>query len=275
MQHPKQGTPPGVYTPALFASIPGFACAFTNRLGGQSTGVFESLNLKYPVTPQDETGGETNVWNNRHTVCQHLGLSTERLVACQQVHGKGVYTVHEQDAGRGATTHEGGVPETDGLLTTALNIPLLIMVADCYPVVLVDPVQRVVSAVHSGWRGTQQGIVREALQTMVKQHHSQPGDVRCVIGTGISFHSFEVGAEVVDSFKDQIDLSHPDRVKQVKHKYRLNLPGILQDQLRNAGIASEHIEILGSDTLTDNTYFSYRRHNGMTGRQGVIVGWTA
>jgi polyphenol oxidase len=265
----------GIYTPSLFEAIPGFSCAFTDRLGGHSQGAFESLNLKYPVTAQDEPHGDENVWKNRHRVCQHLGLSTERLVACQQVHGKGVYTVHETDAGRGAKSHEDGIPETDGLLTTVRNIPLLIMVADCYPVVLVDPVQRVASAVHSGWRGTQQGIVLEALKTMIEQHHSRVNDVRCVIGTGISFHSFEVGSEVVDAFQGQVDLAHPDRVKAVEHKYRLNLPGILQDQLRSAGVTAAHIEILDGDTLTNENYFSYRRQNGMTGRQGVVIGWTA
>ena len=266
---------PGIYTPVLFQQIPGFACAFTNRRGGESQGAFQSLNLKFPVTPQDELNGETKVWNNRQSVCSHLGLSTERLVACQQVHGKGVYTVHEQDAGRGAQTHEGGIPETDGLLTTALNLPLLIMVADCYPVVLVDPVQRVVSAVHSGWRGTQQGIVLEALEIMVKEHHSNPSDIRCAIGTGVDFNSFEVGAEVVDAFGGQIDLSHPDRVQAVGQKFRLNLPGILHDQLCSAGVIAEHIEVIGGDTLSNEDYFSYRRQQGTTGRQGVIVGWTA
>lgn len=269
-------TPPaGIHVPALLSEIPGFSCAFTHRLGGYSQGPFESLNLKYPVTPQDEPNGDSNVWNNRQKVCEYLGLRTDRLVACQQVHGKSVYSVEARDAGRGAKAHEDGIPETDGLLTTALGIPLLIMVADCYPVVLVDPVQRVVAAVHSGWRGTQQGIAVEALKAMVNHHQSHASDVRCVIGTGISFDSFEVGAEVVDAFQGQVDLTRPDRVKIVGHKHRLNLPGILHDQLRQAGILSEHIEILGDDTLTNDHYFSYRRQNGTTGRQGVIVGWRA
>lgn len=274
MPHPS--TPhPGIYTPLLFQQIPGFACAFTNRQGGESQGAFKGLNLKYPVTPQDEIHGQNNVWNNRKSVCNRLGLSTERLVACQQVHGKSVYIAHESDAGRGAMTHEDGIPETDGLLTTAINTPLLIMVADCYPIVLVDPVQRVVSAVHSGWRGTQQGIALRALQLMVNKHKSKLSDIRCAIGTGIDFNSFEVGAEVVDAFQGQINLSNSDRVKTTGQKFRLNLPGILHDQLRNVGIANEHIEVIGGDTLSNEDYFSYRRQQGITGRQGVIVGWTA
>ena len=113
------------------------------------------------------------------------------------------------------------------------------------------------------------------LNQMMQQYQTQAPDVRCVIGTGIDFHSFEVGAEVVEAFQGQIDLSNPERVKAIGPKYRLNLPGILQDQLIAAGILSTHIEVLGGDTLTDENYFSYRRQQGITGRQGVIVGWQA
>lgn len=260
-------------SPRLLQSIPGLACAFTARAGGVSQGAFASLNLKYPVTESDEIQGDANVWQNRERLCKALGLPAERLVACQQVHGNLVYSVHAQDAGRGAKQHEQGIPETDGLLTTETGIPLLIMVADCYPVVLVDPVQRVVAAVHSGWRGTQQGIAITALRKMVQQHQSRPEDVLCVVGTGIDFNSFEVGAEVVEAFKGQVDPLNPERVKAIGAKYRLNLPGILQDQLQNAGIQTDHIEILGGDTLSDEDYFSYRRQQGITGRQGVVVGW--
>lgn len=261
--------------PQLLQAIPGLACAFTQRQGGVSKGPFASLNLKFPVNDQDEPEGMTTVWQNRQKVCQHLGLAAENMVACQQVHGDLVYTVHAQDAGRGAKQHEQGIPETDGLLTREIGIPLLIMVADCYPVVLVDPVQRVLAAVHSGWRGTEQRIASLALQHMVESHQTRPEDVRCVIGTGIDFHSFEVGAEVVEAFQGQINLSNPERVKAIGPKYRLNLPGILQDQLTAAGVLPAHIERLGGDTLSDESYFSYRRQGGVTGRQGVIIGWTA
>lgn len=262
-------------SPPLLQDIPGLACAFTQRQGGISQGPFASLNLKFPVTDQDEPAGDAHVWHNRQQVCQQLGLSAERLVACQQVHGDLVYHVTSADAGRGARGHEQGIPETDGLFTHEVDIPLLIMVADCYPVVLVDPVQHVIAAVHSGWRGTEQKIAVLALKHMVQQYQTQAQDVRCVIGTGIDFHSFEVGAEVVEAFQGQIDLSNPERVKAIGAKYRLNLPGILQDQLIAAGVLSTHIEVLGGDTLTDENYFSYRRQQGITGRQGVIVGWTS
>ncbi len=257
----------------IIKTIPSLACAFTDRRGGVSEGEFASLNLKYPVTPQDETGGEKRVFTNRQRVCEAIGLKAHNTVACQQVHGHYVHEVSTADAGRGALQHEDGIPESDGLLTRETRIPLLIMVADCYPVVLADPVLKIVAAVHSGWRGTQQQIAVQALHQM-QAHGSRAENIYGIIGTGIGFDSFEVGGEVVDAFATQINASDPRLVKQVGEKYRLNLPRILQGQLQGAGIPEAQIQWLGGDTLTDENCFSYRRQKGVTGRQGVIVGWT-
>ncbi|HEY9841651.1 MAG TPA: polyphenol oxidase family protein, partial [Candidatus Obscuribacterales bacterium] len=185
--------------------LPDLVHVFTSRAGGISTGAFAELNLKYPVNEGDEPEGYPRVRENRRRVCDFLGLPAEALVACQQVHGDRVQPVRAADRGRGALDHADGFADTDGLITAESGIPLMVMVADCYPVLMADPVRRVAAAVHSGWRGTQQQIARKALRAMIDDFGSDPGDIRLAIGPGIGFARFEVGEEVVTAFGDQID----------------------------------------------------------------------
>lgn len=253
--------------------LPGLAHAFTTREGGCSQGAFASLNLKYPVNEQDETGGQLRVRQNREQICQALALPFQDLVACQQTHEDRIQLVTPAEKGRGALSHEDGFAGTDGLITAHAGIPLLVMVADCYPVLMADPVQKVVAAVHSGWRGTQQQIARKALQQMQQQFGSRPADIRLAIGPGIGFDRFEVGAEVVEAFADQIDTTDPELVRPDGSRFRLNLPGILRLQALAEGLLPEQIEILSLCTLTDQRFFSYRREGGVTGRQAGLIGW--
>ncbi|HEY9843661.1 MAG TPA: polyphenol oxidase family protein, partial [Candidatus Obscuribacterales bacterium] len=147
--------------------------------------------------------------------------------------------------------------------------------ADCYPVLMADPVRRVAAAVHSGWRGTQQQIAARALQAMIAHHGSDPHDIRLAIGPGIGFANFEVGPEVVAAFSAQLDTQDPELVQPAGPKFRLNLPAILRLQALAAGLEPEHIEILPYCTLSDERFYSYRRQAGVTGRQAGLIGWKA
>lgn len=253
--------------------MPGLAHVFTTRLGGVSSGPFAELNLKYPLDSQDETGAEAAVRQNREQVCQALGFSLTQLVACQQVHGVQVQELTSAEAGRGALSHADGFAATDGLITAESGLLLMVMVADCYPVLMADPVRAVAAAVHSGWRGTQQQIARIALQKM-QRYGSRPEDIRYVVGPGIGFERFEVGAEVVEAFKDQIDTTDPQLVKQLENaKQALNLPAILRLQALAEGVPATQIEILPYCTIADQRFYSYRREQGRTGRQAGFIGW--
>ncbi|MGV3522862.1 MAG: peptidoglycan editing factor PgeF [Candidatus Sericytochromatia bacterium] len=259
---------------SLLARLPGLSHGFTTRLGGVSEGPFHSLNLKYPVSASDETGGDDKVYENRRRVCLHLGLKAEDLVACQQVHGQQIGVVSTAERGRGAFSQQDALPETDGLITDVAALPLLVMVADCYPVLLADPVRRAVGAVHSGWRGTQQNIAVAALEKMQAQYGSRPEDVRVAIGPGIGFAHFEVGPEVIAAFADQIDLGDPQVVASSGTRYRLNLPEILRRQLLKAGIQPEHLDVVAGCTVAEaERFYSFRREQGRTGRQAGIIAW--
>jgi len=261
---------------SLLNDIPGLSHVFTTRLGGISEGPFASLNLKYPFSETDEQGGHARVRQNRQRVCDHLGLPLENLSACQQVHGKRIQVVTQIERGSGAFAQEDAFPETDGLITAEKEIPLMALTADCLPVLMADPIKKVCAAVHSGWRGTQQEVVLEAIRKMCSELGSKLEDIRLAIGPGIGFDSFEVGPDVLEAFGDAVN---PDDLSLVQPgsqdgKYLLNLAEIVGRQALVEGLNPRHIEILYQDTFSDERlFYSYRRDQKITGRQAGLIGW--
>ena len=117
-----------------------------------------------------------------------LGLRLEDLALPRQVHSNNVLWVNEP-----------GRPEaTDAVITDKPGLCVCVKTADCIPVLLYDSRQRIVAAVHAGWRGTVSRIVSKTLDMM---HPVSPSDIHAIIGPGISLEWFEVGNEVYEAFR--------------------------------------------------------------------------
>ncbi len=104
------------------------------------------------------------VTENRRRLAHAAGYIAGELVAAQQIHGTHVAWVGATERGRGAFCWEGALPDTDGLLLSASGIPMAIQVADCAPVLIVDPARHVLALLHAGWRGALGGIASQAVQ---------------------------------------------------------------------------------------------------------------
>jgi YfiH family protein len=255
------------------AQLPGLKHGFSSRVGGISEGPFASLNLKYPAEPAEKAGEtHTQVAENRRRIATAIGFETEAVVACQQVHSATIQTVTASDRGRGAHDHREAFPATDGLITNVPGIPLMVMVADCIPVLIADPVQRVIAALHAGWRGTQQQIVTAALKRMQQEFGCNPAHIQIAIGAGISYPQFEVGPEVVAAFAEQIPINDSELVRFHGEKARLNLPAINALQARQQGVPAHQIETISRCTVSEpELFFSYRRDHGITGRLAAFI----
>jgi polyphenol oxidase len=245
--------PPLFRTPSLLARHPGLLAAESTRHGGVSPAPFVSLNL----------GGSTadapaHIAENRRRFHAALGLPPDRTASSHQVHGCEVLTV----------TQPGHHTGYDALVTNQPNVFLVVTVADCTPVLLYDPVQRAVAAVHAGWRGTAGGIVTKVLDRMQEAYGTRPSDCIGYIGTCIDECSFEVDADVADHFA-------PDhkRFDVGLRKYFVDLKAANAAQLRRAGVPVGQLEISAYSTVLHNhDYFSYRKENGQTGRMQAIIG---
>jgi hypothetical protein len=121
-------------------SASGLHHAITTRYGGCSRVPYESLNLGYHVN--DDALG---VSHNRKRLANLLRYDATQLVAAQQVHGARIQIVDANSCGSGALDWDSALPETDALIVAEPNVPVLILVADCAPLLLVDKKHRVLA----------------------------------------------------------------------------------------------------------------------------------
>jgi YfiH family protein len=236
---------------AIEVELPGARAAFSTRVGGVSSGPYESLNLG--ILTDDDPG---RVRENRERLVARLGLDGDRVAMGRQVHGAelarwGPASPHS--AFRGPV---GEMAEVDGHVTDEAGLALLVLAADCLPVALAAPGR--VAMLHAGWRGVAAGILARGVEAF-----DQPP--AAVIGPGIGACCFEVGPEVVAQFSD-VPGAARDRM--------LDLRRVAEARLREAGVADvQHVDLCTS--CRADLFFSHRRDGGLTGRQGGLVWRTA
>jgi len=185
-----------VLVPEGLDGLDGLRAVFTTRHGGVSQGPYTSLNLGLHVDDHHEF-----VVENRRRACAAAGVALDDLVVAVQSHGPNVAIVDATFRGRGARTNDDAVPNADVLVTNTPGVALMIMVADCVPIICWDPVARVVSAIHAGWRGTVTRAAEAAVNAMSTMG-SNPADIVAAIGPAIAPKRYQVGPEVAEQASD-------------------------------------------------------------------------
>jgi YfiH family protein len=150
----------------------------------------------------------------------------------------------------------------DGHATATPGLLLTVTVADCIPVYLFDPVERAIALLHSGWRGTAGGILREGLQTLAEAVGSKPENVVMHCGIGICGECYEVGAEVMEGCGLRADGAGP---------WHVDLRAVLAEQGRTLGLGSISTSqwCSGHDR---SEFFSHRASGGRDGRMVAYLG---
>jgi len=240
------------------------AAGFTTRNGGVSRAPFNSLNLGFNTEDH-----KSNVEGNRSTLSRAFGIPPHQLLTVKQVHGTDLLIIDEVNPD---LTHFLGL-ECDAIVTNQPNIMIGILVADCYPVILCDPVQRVVAAVHVGWRGAAGGILGRALTAMRENFNVMMHDVRSAVGPGIGGHLYEVDRPVREAFRKGAGFWDQCSREVGLGKWHLDLREACRLQLLNAGLEARQIDIATECTCCHKElFYSYRRDKGQTGRQlGFIM----
>jgi len=218
---------------------------FTDRFGGVSAAPFESNNLAYHVADNP-----LHVKANRTFTCKALGISW--MADMEQVHGTAVRIATE----RANRTFEA----CDGLITQMENLALMVLVADCIPVLMHDPKTRTVAAVHAGRAGAFGGIVLEALRAMRETFGVQPEHLHVSLGPSIGGCCYELDGAALEEAKKRFG-AHV-------HGRTLDLRALVEGQLKAAGVL--HVKSTFGCTCCDTRYFSYRRDK-TTGRQAGII----
>ncbi|MDF2438840.1 MAG: pgeF [Bacteroidota bacterium] len=227
--------------------------AQSTRIGGVSPDPFQSLNLGMSVNDE-----ESNVLQNRELFFRALNIRPEQVTKSHQVHGTNVMIVN------GPLSTEG----YDALITNKPGVFLAVSIADCTPILIHDEKNNAVAAIHAGWRGTAGSIVSNALELMKKNYGTEEKDCKAFIGACISYENFEVGEEVAMNFDQTLK-----RFDDKKQKWFVDLKAANKQQLTDAGVLPENIEVSSHCTLRDqDLFFSHRGENGKTGRMMAVIG---
>ncbi len=240
-------------------AVEGLLHAVLTRIGGVSRGPYATLNLGHTVGDDEEA-----VEENHRRALTPLGLDPGRVVSPWQVHGAAVEIVGSE--------HVGTIcPETDALITAAPEVPLMMRFGDCAPVLLCDPVRRVVGMAHAGWRGVVAGVVEASVRTMTQQLSCDVSDIWAGIGPTIGPCCYEVGADVAGKIAGACPAG-ANVVHRVDGQVHADLPAAVEAQLRAAGVERIEQAHLCTSCRVDE-FFSHRAENGRTGRFGIVMGW--
>ncbi len=239
----------------LLAKYDDIKHAYTTRLNGCTA---FGNNLAYHVNDNPDY-----VDKNHKTLSKHMNYSLNRLVHMNQIHKDNIYIVDK--------THDyANIPACDALITKEKKVPLMVMVADCIPILVYDPVNKIIAAVHAGRAGVFSEIIPKTINKMKNAFKSDPKHLLVSFGPSIQQCCYEVGYEIkIEAEK----LDYTYAIKTENDNYYLDLIAIANQQLDKSGIQRNNIEnSLYCTACNTDTFYSHRAERGKCGRfAGVIM----
>ncbi|PIW69038.1 MAG: peptidoglycan editing factor PgeF [Ignavibacteriales bacterium CG12_big_fil_rev_8_21_14_0_65_30_8] len=235
---------------SIFKKYPELTFGFSTKRGLNRSEPFY-FNMSLSVGDKKE-----NVLKNRETFFHALELSSENIALQKQIHNTNITEVKK-----------GGIYEdSDALITKEKGIGLAVSSADCSTIFIYDKLNKVIAAVHSGWRGTAKKILKFTLDKLTADFDSSPSNLIVFIGPSISQKNYEVGNEVAEQFDDKY-------LQKKADKFLLDVSAVNYDILLNYGVKKENIEKSQLCSFEENNLLhSYRRDAKISGRAlGVIA----
>ncbi len=227
--------------------------AFTDRTMGSSAPPFDSLNLAEHVGDDPQF-----VRQNRAKVSALIGVDVDQVIAMAPVHGNDVGIVDS------ATVSP--VPDVDAMVSSTAGRALLVVGADCAPIVLGDALAGVIGVAHSGWRGIESNVTASVVAAMCDVG-AQVDRITAVVGPSACGQCYSV-----DQARFDATVSAAADAGTLREDGSLGLDirrGVMQ-QLRDRGVRTT---TWGGCTMEDPKLFSYRR-DGITGRHGAMIALT-
>ena len=221
------------------------------------------MNLSY-------TRGDIHdhVLENHRRFANAVGYPMEKLVSSCQNHGDIIRIACESDFGKAARSELDY--ECDGLMTDKPGIPLMILTADCCPVLLFDPVRKAAAAVHAGWRGTALGIAGKAVREMIREYGCKSENIIAAIGPCISKCCFETDSDVPEAMEKGLSQGSENFITRSVGKYFVDIKSINAEFLRREGVTNIHItdQCTACDT---ERYFSHRKMGDKRGSLASVI----
>lgn len=243
----------------LLSKVPGLVHGVFTRHGGVSEPPYATLNVAWNNGDSQEA-----VRENLLRVKRAIGIG--RIAATYQVHGNTIHVVDEKTA---ANAQPGTdiflTPPGDALVTQLRGVGLLIKIADCQAIFLVDPVREVIANIHCGWRGSVKEIAAKVVRLLIDRFGCAPEDILAAISPSLG----PCCAEFKNYYEELPESFLPF---QSSPQY-FDFWAISSRQLIDAGLRPENIEIASRCTVCEtHDFFSYRAE-GNTGRMAAVLAW--
>ena len=248
-----------------FEHAGGVVHGFSTRLGGVSTGIYESLNLGSTRGDDPE-----HVRENYRRFFAAVGADLSTVAMTNQVHSDVVRPVTTADIKAGLLDQE--PYEADGLVTDIPGVALVIFSPASPPVPLSARARGATAAVHAGWRGPAAGIVERAVEKMAF-YGCRPEDILAAIGPGISRCCFETHEDVPNAMTAALGVRATPFLSPIENgKFKVDLKGINAMRLERAGLRPEHISVSADCTAClPEKYWSHRFTGGVRGSQAAVI----
>jgi YfiH family protein len=245
-EYTRHGLPVYPVEPFLAFGVDAF---LTGRRGGVSLAPYDELNLGRHVG--DDVA---HVEENRRRVARAANVTASHLVFTQQVHGSAVNVINAPGSFVG-----------DALVTRSRDLALVVLGADCIPLLVADSFSEQLAVIHAGWRGLAAGVIANTVS-----HFKDATTLHVFVGPSVSPATYQVGAEVADQFSHVADAVVSDNSPDDQPRYRLDLAAVARAQLRALGVPDA--QTYQSDTPTDGgaQFYSDRAHRP-TGRFALVA----
>lgn len=239
----------------LLSLYPHITACFTSRHGGVSIAPYHSANLAFHVGDNPD-----NVIQNHDLLADKLNYNRHSLIHMRQIHSDTIVIVDE-------TLSFDTPPKCDALITNRPNTPLMIMSADCTGILIYDPIQKVIAAVHAGRAGALNQILPQTIQKMGKTFGSLAKNLHIVLGPSIHGCCYEINETIASECTAK---GYDSALRREDKKVFLDVNTILLEQLKALSI--ENVETCDHCTSCRcDEYFSYRADQQHTGRIAGVI----
>jgi len=237
-----------------------FVNGFSTRLGGVSPFPENSLNL----SGLDIDSAE-NVAENRKRFLEVFG-GDYALASSWQTHSADVRIVNNLD------DPKNGNEKSDALISNLENVLVGVKTADCVPILLGDKRTKAFAAIHAGWRGTANSIVKKTIKKMSQIYGTNAKDLICAIGPAAGGKNYEVGQDVIDAFEENFSTCGNLFTRTREGHALVDLHFANKEQISSIGVLPENIFIAPFCTMERaDLFFSYRVEEKLYGKTGRLM----
>ncbi len=217
----------------------------------------EKVNIVFSTAKYDRSFNRNNDEGLKNIESLKVDFNVNEVVYLHQIHSDNVFVFNNN-------AKEFIEREGDAIVTNKENVIIGAFTADCVPVVLVDEVEGVIAAIHSGWKGTFNSITKKSIEKMIQEYGTRIENIKVYIGPHIRQCCYEVSEELKERFLDKTKIDE----NELFNGRNLSMERCILEDLRSLKIEEDNIYTINLCTYCEEEIklFSYRKSVGTYGR---------